>query len=1088
MKKRQIFLLIAVLSVLIFSTGYYYYAYQKRSLKLNNYNQLKAIADLKEKQITDWVREKKAEADATSKSPYFLSGVEHWIANKGDTSLKRGLVERLLVGVHELGNENLFLVSDSGELLLAAIPVNDDTDDIHTAFLSESVSQRKIVLTDFYYCKSENKIHYDLITPLVNQKNNVFAALIYRMDPMKFIYPLVQSWPTPSRSAETVILKSENDSVVFLNELRHKNNTALKFKIALTRREIPAVQAALGRTGMFEGKDYRGEEVLSDIRIIPETNWILLSKIDKSEIFADLSRTAFLTVSICLLIIFVIILLFFRIYYRHQRNTYQELYNKERAIHVEQNKYKITMSNIGTGIITTDVNGKIDYLNRYAEELLEMDLSAVNGSDVNSVYYVKVEDSGENLSSQINSVLQTGETIENPDNTVLISKSGKKTPIMFTCSPQMEADNKVAGLVISFRDITRQKVAEQELRRSEAWFSKTFYASPSGNAISRICDGRFIDVNNAACLLYGHSREQLIGHTSVELGMFDSATRAILVSELKAQGRLRSRELTLNTGTGEKRDVLFSWEPIEFGEEDCAIATILDISDRKQLETERISKEVAVQANLAKSEFLANMSHEIRTPMNAVIGYSELLAATEIDPLQKNYIDSIKSSGKGLLTIINDILDLSKIEAGKLELEYDFISPTYFFSEFEKLFSFKIIEKGLTFLTEISPDIPQGIYVDESRLRQIVFNLIGNAIKFTSKGFIRLKVYTENPSIINYSTSKSEDVVDLVIEVEDSGIGISKGLQDKIFDPFVQERDFKNFGGTGLGLAISRRLALLMQGNLTLSSELGKGSIFKLKIPETSYLNEFSSSSANIEVNPSEIIFEKSVLLIIDDVEHNRKYLKDALRNTNINIIEAENGVVGLQLAKNVIPDLIITDIRMPYMNGFELLDNIKSEESTMHIPVLAYSASVLKAQKEKIYNSKFEGLLIKPLRVSELYSELMKNLKYRKSGVYPPEKEEVVSVYDNIVDLQALISALDSHFLKIWKGFSLRQPVGEVKIFGDDLIELGRKHCSDRIVNYGTELRDSAVNFNIESIMKLLKGFPVLVQEIKKVPDPNAK
>ena len=242
----------------------------------------------------------------------------------------------------------------------------------------------------------------------------------------------------------------------------------------------------------------------------------------------------------------------------------------------------------------------------------------------------------------------------------------------------------------------------------------------------------------------------------------------------------------------------------------------------------------SMQPTKRKSEFLANMSHEIRTPMNAVLGYAELLGFMLEDKTQRDYIESIKSSGRSLLTLINDILDLSKIEAGKLELQFEFVNSQSFFSEFERIFSLRLSEKGLKFILEISSGTPAGIYIDDARLRQIILNLVGNAVKFTEKGSIRLKVYTENPQIINYSKGKTEEFIDLIIEVTDTGIGISKEMQEEIFNPFVQGQgqNVKKYGGTGLGLAITQRLVQLMNGTIDLDSQLNKGSSFKIKIPE----------------------------------------------------------------------------------------------------------------------------------------------------------------------------------------------------------------------------------------------------------------
>jgi PAS domain S-box-containing protein len=515
------------------------------------------------------------------------------------------------------------------------------------------------------------------------------------------------------------------------------------------------------------------------------------------------------------------------------------------------------------------------------------------------------------------------------------------------------------------------------------------------------------------------------------------------------------------------------------------VGTNWDITSIRQAEADIISaRNEAENANNAKSEFLANMSHEIRTPMNAVLGYTELLGNTLVDQIQKDYVNSIKSSGRSLLTLINDILDLSKIEAGKLELEYDFIDTYSFFSEFEKIFSLKVSEKGLKFILDIASGTPHGIYIDEARVRQIVFNLIGNAIKFTSEGQITLKVFIENPQVVNYTKEKSEELIDLIIEVIDTGIGISKELREAIFEPFVQERDYKHYGGTGLGLAITRRLTMLMNGTINLKSELGKGTTFTVKIPEITYKRDFSGTNIDFQIDPAEIIFEEAVILIADDVEHNRSYLKDALKNTNLKIIEAEDGFDAYQLAKKVVPDMIIADIRMPKLDGFQLLKKLKTNKKLKHIPVIAYSASVLKAQKERIHNSEFKGLLIKPVKVAELYLELMNILPYRSNKVPEPEKSlSEVDLIGEINDLPALIHILDTSLYATWKTFAVTQPIGEIRDFGRNLVQLGTDHNSSIIKDYGRELIIAADSYNIGAMLKLIGKYSGIIENLKESP-----
>jgi signal transduction histidine kinase/ligand-binding sensor domain-containing protein/DNA-binding LytR/AlgR family response regulator len=486
-------------------------------------------------------------------------------------------------------------------------------------------------------------------------------------------------------------------------------------------------------------------------------------------------------------------------------------------------------------------------------------------------------------------------------------------------------------------------------------------------------------------------------------------------------------------------------------------------------------------ANKAKSEFLANMSHEIRTPMNAVLGYADLLALSAKDQVQKDYIDSLKSSGRGLLTLINGILDLSKIEAGKLELDFDYVNTKSFFLEFERIFSMKIAEKGLGFTLSIASGTPAGLYVDENRLRQVMFNLIGNAIKFTEKGQIKVTVLTKNPQFVNHADFEKEGFVDLVIEIEDSGIGVSWEFQKEIFNPFTQQAGRQNYGGTGLGLAISKRLITLMKGTINLKSELNQGSIFQIVIPKVAFLRDFERSRSEIHINTQDIVFGKAIIIVADDIISNRKYLVDALKGTNITIKEAEDGQRAFILAQEIIPDLIITDILMPGLDGFQLLDKLKRNDKLKHIPVVAYSASVMIEERDKIKKSEFAGLLIKPVPVTELFLELMNHLPYESLETERTETAgEGINIIQGIVDLPGLIQLLESSFMDTWKKFLVRQPINEIREFGKNLILLGTEHKATFITKYGGELVSSADSFNIEAMLKLIRRYPGIIDDLK--------
>lgn len=335
--------------------------------------------------------------------------------------------------------------------------------------------------------------------------------------------------------------------------------------------------------------------------------------------------------------------------------------------------------------------------------------------------------------------------------------------------------------------------------------------------------------------------------------------------------------------------------------------------------------------------------------------------------------------------------------------------------------------------------------------------------------------------VVNYTEKKSEEFLDLVIDVQDTGIGISREIMEEIFDPFIQARDQKNIGGTGLGLTITRRLTTLMNGDISLKSELGKGSTFSVKIPDIAFKRDFVTSIVTLHIDPSCIVFKPATILVVDDVEHNRSLIADSLKNTNIKVLDAEEGFKALELAKEFIPDLIITDIRMPNMDGFELLEKILAIRKLKNIPVLAYSASVLKDQKERIHKSHFAGLLTKPISITELYLALMNHLPYSEVRKEKPAIK-IEETAKDLSDLSGLIRSLESVYSETWKNFEVRQPIGEIKKFGGNMYSLGKKHNSELIMTYGKKLQNAAESFNIEAILILLKQYTSNVENLKEL------
>lgn len=554
--------------------------------------------------------------------------------------------------------------------------------------------------------------------------------------------------------------------------------------------------------------------------------------------------------------------------------------------------------------------------------------------------------------------------------------------------------------------------------------------------------------------------------------------RAMLVMEVTVSGRAEGFLVLENMNDPDAFDNVNHQLLSTFREH--AVSAIARARIVEQLAEEKARAE---SASLSKSRFIANMSHEIRTPMNAILGFAEILRAEISDKSHRNMLQTVSSAGNTLLLLINNILDIARIEAGKIKLQPEPVSLTAVITEIKEIFSVSVREKDLDFIVDIPESLPPFLLIDELHIRQMLLNLVGNAVKFTGSGFVKLALREDRARC-------PVGHVDITITVEDTGIGIPGDQQDAIFEAFTQQKDQETakYGGTGLGLTITSLIVRGMGGDITVRSRVGEGSVFKVSLPGVPISERLyaQDEETGIEIEPDTVRFSHSTVLVVDDSRHNRELIKQYLKHSDITFIEAGNGKDGLELADEYRPDVILMDVNMPVMGGIEATRTIKSG-SHSRIPVILLSASLLKDEVKKYMTlSRCEAFLGKPFKKSELVALLMRFLPYTTvEGVTvepgPADAEPLAGqpMPEPGPRLSELTGLLEDELLPLWEEVSKGFVISDKEDFALRVRQLGEQFEMPLLAAWGEQLAEHFQAFNLAEIERLWEDFPRLTGQI---------
>jgi two-component system cell cycle sensor histidine kinase/response regulator CckA len=903
--------------------GYWFYRHEVQVIRDTKYNELKAIAMLKCDQIAAWRQDRMAQARVNSGGD-IRSFLLLWLKAPGNDSLKSKIVERMTTFQREYFYKNVILVHPKDYVPFSFNPSPADLDPADRQLAIRAVSSREVVFGDFYRSQVDRHVHLDLAAPILDDEKRPVAVMILQVNPEKYLYPLLQWWPMTSRSAETLLIRKEGGKVLFLNPLRHRPEQALTLSIPLSQAEVPAVQAAFGKTGLFEGRDYRGVDVLADILPVQGTPWFMVAKVDRDEILVEasyLGRVVFLFVVLSILM--TGLMAAFVVNYR-RRKLYQNLFRAEKEQRKAQEEMRVILYSIGDAVIAANTEGLITHINPVAEQLTGWSESEALGRPLKQVFHIINEETRAEVENPVERVLREGAVVGLANHTLLIARDGTERPVADIGAPIRGEKREISGVVLVFRDQTEDRAAQRALQEEKAIAQR--YLDIAGVMMLALDPSAdVILINKKGCEILGYEKREILGKN-----WFDHFIPLRVREEIKSvfsrviQGDAELNEFVENPvlcRSGGER--LIAWHNTVVRDEDDRVVTILssgeDITEHKRIEEERASLEEQLRQSQkmeAIGRLAGGVAHDFNNLLTVISGHCELslFSLAEGDPVRAN-IEEIKKASDRAAGLTHQLLAFSR----KQIMEMKVLDLNEVLQRLDKMLR-RIIGEDIELL--VIPGEPIGLVkADPWQIEQVVMNLAVNARDAMPNGG-KLTIATANVELDEAYSRKHLAVQPgryVMLSVSDTGMGMTPEIMDRVLEPFFTTKEPGK--GTGLGLSTVYGIVKQSGGNIWLYSEPGRGTTFKIYLPQADEALEGLKEETAGEVPRGD-----ETILVVEDEETVRKLAVRILKKQGYKVLEASGGDEALLRCKEFEDSihLILTDVVMPGMSGKKLVDRLQ--------------------------------------------------------------------------------------------------------------------------------------------------------------------